>query len=210
MKRLVITSFALTAVLLSACASPAAPQSADRSATGSSSATTDSPSQATSSQSQTASSSPTPTPSRSVRGNLIKVVGQPAFFTGQDRKTLAATWVMTALEPIQCTGPYAQAAKNGHFIAATVDLETFPALENDLVMMQAVNWKFIQPNGTTFNGEVSGNGYMCITDTERFPGKVGPGEKVSGKIVFDLPAETGVLVFSQSGVTGWEWAIPAK
>ncbi|MFE4230341.1 DUF4352 domain-containing protein [Arthrobacter sp. NPDC056886] len=150
-------------------------------------------------------------PTKSARGNLIKTMGQPAGFTSDDGTTQAATFVIKSVAPVKCTEAYAQPAKNGHFLAATVDLQTFPALESiSPVMMQSPNWKFIASNGTTFNADLGGNSYGCLPEAEMIPARVGPGEKVTGKIVFDVPATTGILAFGIDGTTQWEWVIPAK
>lgn len=197
-----IAPLGLAALILTGCSAPAA--SPQPSAPSVESATTSSP---------TASATATAAATRSARGNLIKKMGQPAGFTSDDGGTQAATFVIKSIAPIKCTEPYAQPAKNGHFLAATVDLQTFPVLADSsspMVMMQSPNWKFIASNGTTFNADLGGNSYGCIPEAEMIPGRVGPGEKVTGKIVFDVPATTGILAFGVNGGTDWEWVIPTK
>lgn len=165
-----IAPLGLAALILTGCSGPAA--SPQPSAPSVEPATTQS-AMPSPSASATASAAAT----RSARGNLIKKIGQPAGFTSDDGGTQAATFVIKSIAPIKCTEPYAQPAKNGHFLAATVDLQTFPVLadsSNPMVMMQSPNWKFIASNGTTFNADLGGNSYGCIPEAEMIPGRSVP------------------------------------
>lgn len=46
----------------------------------------------------------------------------------------------------------------------------------------------------------------CLTETERFLAVVGPGERVSGSIVLDVPTPTGVVVFAPFSDIAGEWS----
>ena len=54
--------------------------------------------------------------------------------------------------------------------------------------------------------------YTCLPDEQTIGNNgagIGPGEKVTGKLVLDLPETTGILVFKSyltSGNGGWEYA----
>ncbi|MFE8886886.1 hypothetical protein ACFYLX_13665 [Pseudarthrobacter enclensis] len=114
-----------------------------------------------------------------------------------------------------CTSPYAQAPENGHFLAVAVDVETTPELSKDInkfVWFGAQSWKLIAENGTTYNGSLdSGAAYGCLNDAERLPSNIGPGEKVTGTLILDVPVSSGTLVLDATGGGGgWEWTFPAK
>lgn len=166
-----------------------------------------------------ASASPTPTPTasqpaKSLRGNLIKVAGQPAGQTDPDTKKLVVNFTINSItvDP-PCTGPYSQPAEKGHFVILDASIETLPELaatSSPRFDLSPHTFKFVAANGTTYNGSLtSGPSYGCLPDAEILPiNGVGPAEKVTGKIVLDVPDTTGILVFQPNGTGngGWEWA----
>jgi hypothetical protein len=165
-----------------------------------------------------ASSSPTAaaaTGAKSSRGNLVKKVGEGASVTDKD-KTVASFVINSITVDPQCTAKSAQPAKNGHFVALDVSMETSPELAQSVNpkfgLSHASGWKDIADNGTTFNGDLRTlEAIMCFDSAERFPSDLGPGEKATGKIVLDVPTPMGVLVQRQGFMlAGWEWEYPAK
>lgn len=151
---------------------------------------------------------------KSVRGNLVKKVGEGASVTDKD-KTVASFVINSIQVDPQCTGTSAAPAKNGHFVALDVSMETAPELAesiNPQFGLAGYGWKAVADNGTTFNGDLgSFEAFMCFPDAERFPSALGPGEKATGKIVLDVPTPAGVLVHKQGFMpAGWEWEYPAK
>ena len=68
-------------------------------------------------------------------------------------------------------------------------------------------WKFITPAGTTANSVASTASYMCLPDADRIP-EMGPAERATGKIVLDVPAKTGTLIYAPGFVDqAWEWKL---
>jgi hypothetical protein len=133
-----------------------------------------------------------------------------------DKDKTVASFVINSIQvdPV-CTNSSAMPTKNGHFVALDVSMETMPELAesvNPQFGLAGYAWKVIADNGTTFNGDLmSFPSVMCLTDAERFPSALGPGEKATGKIILDVPTPTGVLVHKQGFMpTGWEWSYPAK
>lgn len=153
-------------------------------------------------------------PQKSARGNYIRVPGDTArMWTGADKKTTVVFTINSITVDPQCTAPYAQPAEKGHFVVLDASIETMPELANasyDRFDLSPHGWQFVGANGTTYNGSLaSGASYSCMTDSEILPiNGVGPGEKVTGKIILDVPATTGTLVFKPLGgaIGGWEWA----
>lgn len=165
-----------------------------------------------------ASATPTPTPTasqpaKSPRGNLIKTVGQPAGQTDPVTKKQVVNFTINSItvDP-PCTGPYAQPAEKGHFVILDASIETFPELAEvsyPKFDLSPHSFQFVGANGTTYNGNLtSGASYGCLPENEVLPiNGVGPAERVTGKIILDVPETTGTLVFkSMGGLSGWEWA----
>lgn len=162
-----------------------------------------------------ASSTPTPTPTvdgpKSIRGNLIKAVGQAAGVT-YNGKTVA-TFVAKSIEvATACPSQYAPKPKNGQIVIVTFDAQTTPDLASTPMKQWGLNifgWKAIAGNGTTVNGSVVSFG--CLDSTQQLPSSMGPGEKATGKIAFDVPPGNGTLIYTEPAADiGWEWAYPAK
>lgn len=165
-----------------------------------------------------ASATPTPTPTasqlaRSSRGNLIKVAGQAAGQTDPVTKKQVVNFTIHSItvDP-PCTGPSPQPAERGHFVILDASIETLPELANSSFPrfdLSPHGFKFVAANGTTYNGNLtSGPSYGCLPDAEILPiSGVGPAEKVTGKIVLDVPDVTGTLMFQPNGagMGGWEW-----
>ncbi|WOQ70787.1 hypothetical protein RYJ27_06280 [Microbacterium limosum] len=146
----------------------------------------------------------------SQRGNLIKGVGVPFGATNLDNEDVG-TFVVTAItvDP-ECTGEYAEPAENGHLIRFDVEGETTAVYDGEIMLNEAL-WKAIAENGTTFNGSLSTMAaYSCLPDNEMLPVNLGPGERVRGSLIFDVPTPTGVLVLDPWGSGGWEWTYPSS
>lgn len=199
-----IGAVALLPLLLSGCSG--APQS-----------TPTAPTVEAASASSTTTPIPSPADAKSLRGNLVKVPGQGVSVVDPANGKTVASFVVNSvkLDP-KCTSEFAKPPANGHFVVLDVSMETTPALAESAIpefgISHASGWKAIAANGTTFNGDlVSLEAITCLKETERFPSTLGPAEKATGKIVFDVPTPAGVLVQKQGFMrTGWEWTYPSK
>jgi len=159
--------------------------------------------------SATPTPTPTPTSEKSTRGNFIKSVGVPfGFGEGDARAEFTVNGI--TLDPA-CTAEYAEQPENGRFVK--VDISGRTGQIEEQVFFGIGAWKVIADNGTTYNGDPqSSAAWMCLNDAERFPDAVGPGEQVTGSIIFDVPTPSGTLMFQPYGPGngGWEWAYPAS
>ena len=200
-------SFALGAVLclsLAGCsaATPPAPNAPNVKAIESGS--TDSPA--------SSPSSSTPPPMKSDRGGLIKVVGQPASMTNADNQPIVE-FVITKIDTKpKCDGPYPEKSQNGTLIALKMDVQTYKEMNSEEGISSfdagSYGWKYISPEGTTFNGELGGIGaFSCMKESKTLPGNIGPAEKVTGWIVLDVPKADGTLILDPNWNGGWEWEI---
>jgi hypothetical protein len=144
---------------------------------------------------------------KSSRGNLVKRLGEPASQTYNGETV--ATFVAKSIDAgAACTAQYAQQPKNGQIVVATFDVETTAALSKTITKDFSLNmfgWKAVAGNGTTVNGNIVP--IMCLDSAEELPHAIGPGEKATGKIAFDVPAGAGTLVYTAPGApAGWEWS----
>lgn len=154
---------------------------------------------------------------KSPRGNIVKELAQPAGISDKDGKPLVNFTVNSITVDVPCTGPYPQPTENGHFTVLDVTVETTPELgtaegSSGTFDINAHMFKFVGASGTTFNGSLAGAAtYGCLPDEQMINlsgAGIGPAEKVTGKVVLDLPETTGLLVFKSyltSGNGGWEW-----
>jgi hypothetical protein len=203
MNKILAASAALAgALLLSACGStgtgtPSSAPTVAPAAAGSATEAVPAPS----------SAAAAPEVAKSSRGNLIKAVGEPASQTYNGETV--ATFVATSIEVAPgCTSQYAPQPKNGQVVVATFSVETTAALSKTPTKDFSLNmfgWKAIAGNGTTVNGNIVPIG--CLDSAEQLPPTIGPGEKATGKIAFDVPAGAGTLIYTAPGApAGWEWA----
>lgn len=155
--------------------------------------------------SPTQTSTPRPT---SVRGNLIKQVGELARIGTPGGSQAVKFTVKSISEGVACQ--YYQ-PKNGQIITLDFDVETTAALRelSNKKFFTTLSWKAIAENGTTVNGDPVA--YGCLDSATQLPQEMGPSEKATGKIAFDVPAGAGTLIFESIAVTdGWEWSYPVK
>jgi hypothetical protein len=152
---------------------------------------------------------PKPAVAKSERGNTIKKVGEPAFWRadGLEDGAEVGRFTVTKIAPIACTEEYAQKPENGNLVALTIDVVTKPTLAQETVKsvyLSPFDFKYIAPNGTTFNGNLaSAATYGCIDNSLSLKSEFGPAEKAHGIMVLDLPQKGGILTVGQV-----EWKLP--
>ena len=155
-----------------------------------------------------------PEAAKSPRGNIIKKVGEGAAVTDSlhGNKELV-NFVVNSITPGTCTEKYAQPVVNGHIMIVDVTVETKPELAEAIMKtfsLSGYDFKFVAPNGTTFNGDLGTMAtYSCLPDAATFPSAgMGPGEKITAKVVLDVPDTKGTLILKapMSLNNGWEYA----
>lgn len=152
---------------------------------------------------------PTPEPDdskKSERGNLIMATGDTGLIQSGLTGETTTKFTVNSIKPGTCNQPYSSAAQNGTILLVDVSVETTKALAKasfPKYLMSGNDFKYIAANGTTFNGNLSTVAtYSCIPDAEQFPsGGMGPAEKITAKVVLDVPAKHGILVL-ESGLNG--------
>lgn len=189
---------AAVALLVAGCSAPAPTPAATPSASPSAS-----PSE---------SSTPTPTePAQSERGHTIKKVGEGAKLIDGNGELAVAFTVTKIQRNFKCNSGYSDKAKNGHYVAIWMKIQTTKAVDGDSSDSAVVpyfnpgDWEVIGPDGTTEN-DSEGNGYSCAKDSISLPSQLGPSKKVSGVVVLDTKFTKGHLALVQDfAETGWEW-----
>lgn len=215
--------FALSALLLAGCGteanSPEAPT-----VEPAASAATETTEAAVSETSEPATPSPeaaaettsaAPEAEKSTRGNLVKEIGEGAGMTDEDGEQLVSFVVNSISIDVPCTHEYSQAPENGHIMVLDISVVTEPALAESLdptFQFNPYGFTEIAPNGTTSNADLGTMAtYSCLPDAEVLPQTIGPGEKVTGKVVLDVTNPSGTLVFKYGGSpSGWEWTYPGS
>lgn len=144
------------------------------------------------------------------RGNLVKDVGQWAGMTLPNGDFTTVFRVTDIEVDVACTSPYAQPAKNGHFVALTFEVHTMPELAEDpfgQVIISSHGFSVFDEESKRENDSV-GNAFGCLNESEVLPQTIGPGEEVKGKIVLDTSVESGSITLNglNMGVDGaWAW-----
>lgn len=129
------------------------------------------------------------------RGNFVSELGNVGeLVTGSGEVALSFT--VDDIQPSVCTAERAELPENGHFYTISMTVESTGASPDLDIPTNPAAFDFISEDGTTFNGELGTNAaYRCLPEQETLPSYVGPGEKVTGSVVVDVPATTGILVY---------------
>lgn len=148
----------------------------------------------------------------STRGALVKKPGEMAGLTTPDGESLIEFTISDITTEVTCTEPEPTAPENGSLVALEAELEVFPGADDQYVDGEILNggrFRFIGEDGETFSGDLSTLAtYSCIPIADLLKTDIGEGEKSSGVILLDVPAESGVLLLEEpmSG-NKWEWEL---
>ena len=156
-------------------------------------------------------------PPRSPRGAIVKALGEEGGFGDETQGGKEViTFAVDAISPAQCTSDwqeYGSPAENGHLIAVSLRMATAPELAQSEMAsyftVSAYDFNFVSPDGVTHTDLGTMATYGCLQESESFTqNPLAPGSAYVGKIVLDLPAPNGILVYRPSvlGGGGWEWS----
>lgn len=178
-----------------------------------------------STETPTSQTSDTPTPASattkarsdlgepSSRGNYVGTIGSPTAAGDQRADKPSVTWTITDIAvDAPCELSIAKPPTNGHFVVASMDVETAEDFDEDLTLPGGFhpsnNWSIVGPDGYVQPRAASDTSIYCI-DAE-WPKDLAPGSKYRFRVVFDSKTPTGILVYKASGWrSGWEWQFPA-
>lgn len=146
----------------------------------------------------------------SERGNLIKHVGDWAGIGPVGTEDMSVTFKIDKIElGAKCTSSYAEKPKYDQFVALEISIETFPELKDNGgdFSMSSFDFGAFTSDGTRIN-DTQGNSWACEDVETQIPSNIGPGEKVKGRIILDLPKDASVITFSSYLTDGtWEWPL---
>ncbi|WP_314301607.1 hypothetical protein [Kocuria palustris] len=150
----------------------------------------------------------------SERGNIPKRVGEEASLTASSGEK-ALSFKVTDIQPdFQCTSPYAEAPENESFVKVDITASTGSAEDMEelfhinSMMFNPYDWKFVDSSGRTANDIGTVATYACLEGSESLTNEIGPGENVSGSLVFDVTDSSGTLIYAPVFDTeGWEWSL---
>lgn len=154
---------------------------------------------------------PAAAPAESARGFLVKQVGELGGLTDEITGEWTVDFTVTNVTvDFQCTSEFAEAPKNGHFVALEIQINTHPAWDSALYgdfMMNPYDFQAFDASNMRVNDPV-GSSYMCLDASQQVPNQIGPSQSVTGVMVFDVPTPTGVIAYNPPLYSpgGWEWA----
>lgn len=150
------------------------------------------------------------TSATSSRGNLVKEIGQLAGTSSLTSDVVTSRFAVTdlVLDPT-CDSGFPETPANGHYLGIHINVESTPELaaeEFPWVSFTQYDWQAYDTDGRRLNDPI-GNAWTCLDSSQQLPAQIGPGQSVSGWIVLDVAAPTGVVVLAMGGgPTGWEWS----
>ncbi len=156
-------------------------------------------------------------PETNARGNIVKQLGEDAGVGGLERGVDTAVWTVDeVVTDVDCTEPYHSYQPEGHLAAVDLRLSTGPDFADytsGTATVSSYNFQFIDPAGVTHTTLGTIATYSCLSQSDMFPSaQLGSAQNYEGKVVLDLPATEGTLVFSPTWAgtftnTGWEYRV---
>lgn len=148
--------------------------------------------------------------------NVEKDVGDAAVLAAEDGKklfTLEVGKITVARDCPARVGNFRLAPENGTFLILDVearldrDISKEVSGSADELFMPLVSQAFsvTGPQGVIEREVASESAWGCLGDDLLAPALVNPGQKVSGKIVLDVPYQTGTVVYDPNNNGGWSW-----
>lgn len=144
----------------------------------------------------------------SPRGSIIKHVGDWGGMSNESNEVMVDFRIVEIIESPKCTSGIADKPKNGRFVQLQFEVITYPELKDSGDFWITGNdFTAFTADGTRIN-DPEGNGFYCLSEADALPGIIGPGQKVNGGIVLDLPESATVVQYTEAGnPPGWEWPL---
>lgn len=151
-------------------------------------------------------------PATSVRGNLVKEIGEEGGVTDAAGDLLIAFTVSEVETDFDCTADFAEKPENDKFVGLKFEVTTDASLAQETessFWLSSVDFSAWDEDGKRVNDPV-GSSYACVSESEMLPSPMGPGEVAEGWIVLDVPENAtaaGFGIQTAEGLSGWEWDI---
>lgn len=146
-----------------------------------------------------------PTAPSSVRGNLIKHVGETAAWGTDDSVSYVVDKI--TVDP-RCNSGFASRPENGHFVRLDIRVETTVTMPVDQgYSINPYDWKVVGPDGITDSAVATGASFSCLKAADMLPPDgFSPASKYRGSIILDTRHSAGTLIFRPGFLAGgWEW-----
>jgi len=162
---------------------------------------------------RTTSAAPTPTaavPPKSVRGHLIKELGEPAGIRGPGGSA-AIEFTLTDLQLVaDCGSDGTYPNENGLFAILSFDVSTGVGVDTSQFgdMFNPNAFAAVTAEDRTVTNVATTATYACAAADLEVPDRFAPGSNYSGNVVLDVPANTTAITFMHDDASGWEWSVP--
>ncbi|WP_417235142.1 hypothetical protein [Arthrobacter sp.] len=148
--------------------------------------------------------------------NVEKDVGDAAVLAAEDGKKLFSLEISKITVARDCparVGNFRLTPENGTFLILDVEASLDRGISKEVsgsadeLFMPLVSQAFsvTDPHGVIDREVASESAWGCLGDDVLAPALVNPGQKVSGKIVLDVPYESGTVVYDPNSNGGWSW-----
>lgn len=154
---------------------------------------------------------------RNARGNLVKLVGQPAAIGSTQGNEPVIEFRVDAIRqnaPCEADG-FTDESENGQFLALDVFAQTTaefdPSIDSTEFLHAGYTWAVVTMNGVRHSVD-TGSAFACSPSSRSNLAGLSPAITVTGTVYLDAPADLAGAVVTLStfpGEGGWEWAVPA-
>lgn len=137
---------------------------------------------------------------------LPKRVGEDAGVVAEDGSRLVTFRLDKVEVDPECTAPEAKEPERGHFVVFTMTVEPMEKYSDELRHLHAGSFEILGADGVdTLVSTPAAN--ACFPAAEQLTRHHKPGEKTTGKIVFDTKYTSGNAALKSAEVdgTGWTW-----
>lgn len=146
------------------------------------------------------------------RGNVTVEENEQAVFKDPKGDAEFAEFTATNVTTnFKCTAKDAQPSINGQYVALDFDVNANEDLAESgfpYFYLSVHEFRAWDAKGEPIPDPV-GNAESCITDKERVPSPIDPGDSEKGLVVLDVPKGAGTASFTLGGFQGsygWEWS----
>ncbi|SDH80282.1 hypothetical protein SAMN05192558_105122 [Actinokineospora alba] len=137
---------------------------------------------------------------------LPKRVGEDAGVVAEDGSRLVTFRLDKVEVDPECTAPEAKEPEKGHFVVFTMTVEPMEKYSDELKHLHAGSFEILGDDGAdTLVSTPAAN--ACFPESEQLTRHYKPGEKTTGKIVFDTKYKSGNAALKNGAAdgTGWVW-----
>lgn len=149
--------------------------------------------------------------------NVTKKEGETAGLVdeqaGKKYFTFEVLSAKTASSCVSRMGGERLKPENGYFLmvdvkanlASTIATKVDASTPEIFMPLIAEAFSLVSPTGTLHREVASATAFGCLSEKELAPPMINPGETVTGKVVLDVPFNSGKVVYDPENNGGWSW-----